>query len=53
MVCCPVKTVDGEIIGVIQVLNKRKKGRFTKDNLFFVESIATQGRCLNPKRPKY
>ncbi len=41
MVCCPVKTVDGETIGVIQVLNKNK-GRFTKDNLFFVESIATQ-----------
>ncbi len=41
MVCCPVKTVDGKTIGVIQVLNK-KKGRFTKDNLFFVESVATQ-----------
>ncbi len=41
MICCPVKTVDDETIGVIQVLNK-KKGRFTKDNLFFVESIATQ-----------
>ncbi len=41
MICCPVKTVDGSTIGVIQVLNKRK-GRFTKDNLFFAESIATQ-----------
>ena len=41
MICCPVKTVDGNIIGVIQVLNK-KKGRFTKDNLFFTEAIATQ-----------
>ena len=41
MICCPVKTVDGLTIGVIQVLNKRK-GRFTKDNLFFAESIATQ-----------
>ena len=41
MICCPVKTVDNETIGVIQVLNK-KKGRFTKDNLFFVESVATQ-----------
>ena len=30
MICSPVKTVDGKIIGVIQVLNK-KKGRFTKD----------------------
>ncbi len=41
MICCPVKTVDGITIGVIQVLNKRK-GRFTKDNLLFVESVATQ-----------
>ena len=41
MICCPVKTVDGLTIGVIQVLNKRK-GRFTKDNLFLAESIATQ-----------
>jgi len=41
MICCPVKTVGGNTIGVIQVLNK-KKGRFTKDNLFFVESVATQ-----------
>ena len=41
MICCPVKTVDGLTIGVIQVLNK-KKGRFTKDNLSFTESIATQ-----------
>ncbi len=41
MICSPVKTVDGKIIGVIQVLNK-KKGRFTKDNLNFVDAIATQ-----------
>ncbi len=41
MICCPVKTVDNQTIGVIQVLNKRK-GRFTKDNLLFVESVATQ-----------
>ena len=41
MICCPVKTVDNKTIGVIQVLNK-KKGRFTKDNLFFAESVATQ-----------
>ena len=41
MVCCPVKTVGGETIGVIQVLNK-KKGRFTKDNLTVVNAISTQ-----------
>ena len=41
MVCTPVKTVNGQIIGVIQILNK-KKGRFTKDNLNLVDAIATQ-----------
>ena len=41
MICCPVKTVGGETIGVIQVLNK-KKGRFTKDNLTVVDAISTQ-----------
>ena len=25
MICCPVKTVDDETIGVIQVLNKKKE----------------------------
>ena len=25
MICSPVKTVDGKIIGVIQVLNKKKE----------------------------
>ncbi len=41
MICCPIKTVNGLTIGVIQVLNK-KKGRFTKDNLLIVDLIATQ-----------
>ena len=41
MICSPVKTVGGKTIGVIQILNK-KKGRFTKDNLLFVELVATQ-----------
>ena len=41
MICSPVRTVNGKIIGVIQVLNKNK-GRFTKDNLEFVNSVATQ-----------
>ena len=40
MICCPVKTVDGLTIGVIQVLNKKREG--LQDNLFFAESIATQ-----------
>ena len=41
MICSPIKTVGNKTIGVIQILNK-KKGRFTKDNLLFVELVATQ-----------
>lgn len=37
----PIKTVKGEIIGVTQVLNK-KKGKFTKRDLFILEAMSTQ-----------
>ena len=41
VVCAPVRTVRGDVIGVIQILNK-KKGRFTKDDLEIVEAITLQ-----------
>ena len=41
MICVPIKTVKNEIIGVAQVLNK-KKGRFTKEDLGLLEAITTQ-----------
>lgn len=41
MICCPVKNFAGKTIGVIEVLNK-KVGRFTKDNLLFVEAAASR-----------
>ena len=41
IVCAPVKTVRNDIIGVIQILNK-KKGRFTKEDLEIVEAITGQ-----------
>ena len=41
ILCAPVKTVKGEIIGVIQLLNK-KKGRFTRKDLELIEAITTQ-----------
>ncbi len=41
IVCAPVRTVRNEIIGVIQILNK-KKGRFTKEDLEIVEAITGQ-----------
>ena len=41
IVCAPVRTVRNDIIGVIQILNK-KKGRFTKEDLEIVEAITSQ-----------
>jgi len=41
IVCAPVRTVRNDVIGVIQILNK-KKGRFTKEDLEIVEAITSQ-----------
>jgi adenylate cyclase len=41
IVCAPVRTVRNDIIGVIQILNK-KRGRFTKEDLEIVEAITGQ-----------
>ncbi|HEX9570381.1 MAG TPA: GAF domain-containing protein [Rhodospirillales bacterium] len=41
IVCAPVKTVKGEVIGVTQALNK-KNGQFTADDLNLLEAITTQ-----------
>ena len=41
ILCVPVRTVRGEVIGVAQTLNKRKGG-FTNDDLMLVEAINTQ-----------
>ena len=41
ILCAPVKTVKGEIIGVIQVLNK-KDGEFTDEDLDLLEAMTTQ-----------
>ncbi len=41
ILCAPVKTVKGEIIGVIQSLNK-KKGKFNKRDLSLMEAMTTQ-----------
>ena len=37
----PVRTVKGEVIGVAQILNK-KKGKFTQDDLGLLEAMTTQ-----------
>jgi len=41
IVCAPIRTVKGEIIGVAQVLNK-KDGTFTREDLKLLEAIAMQ-----------
>ena len=41
VLCAPVKTANGEIIGVVQTLNKIE-GQFTEDDLAFLKAMATQ-----------
>ena len=42
ILCVPIKTVKGEIIGVAQSLNKRK-GDFADEDLDILEAMTTQG----------
>ena len=42
ILCVPIKTVKGEIIGVAQTLN-RKSGRFTKKDLELLQAMTSQG----------
>jgi len=41
ILCAPIRTVKGEVIGVAQMLNKQK-GRFTKGDLYLLEAMTTQ-----------
>jgi adenylate cyclase len=42
ILCVPIRTVKGEIIGVAQTLNK-KAGRFTRQDLVLFEAMTSQG----------
>ena len=42
VLCVPLRTVKGSIIGVAQTLNK-KKGNFTRRDLTLLEAMTTQG----------
>ncbi|WP_373991864.1 GAF domain-containing protein [Duganella sp. BuS-21] len=42
ILCVPIKTVKGEVIGVSQTLNKRR-GKFTRGDLELLEALTTQG----------
>jgi len=41
VICAPIRTVKGEVIGVTQALNKHK-GRFTEDDLEMLEAMTMQ-----------
>ncbi len=41
ILCIPIKTIKGEVIGVMQVLNK-KNGEFDNKDLSFLEAMMTQ-----------
>jgi adenylate cyclase len=42
ILCVPIKTLKGEIIGVAQTLNKRK-GKFTRQDLHLLQAMTSQG----------
>ncbi len=41
LLCAPIRTVKGEVIGIAQVLNKQE-GQFTEDDLAVLEAMTTQ-----------
>jgi adenylate cyclase len=41
ILCAPIRTVTGEVIGAVQTLNK-KRGRFTNEDLKLLEAMSTQ-----------
>ncbi|MCH8240322.1 MAG: GAF domain-containing protein, partial [Proteobacteria bacterium] len=45
IVCAPVKTASGEVIGVTQALNK-KKGKFDQGDLDMLEAITSQAAVI-------
>ncbi len=42
ILCVPIKTLKGEVIGVAQTLNKRK-GKFTRQDLHLLQAMTSQG----------
>ncbi|MDP4027584.1 MAG: GAF domain-containing protein [Gallionella sp.] len=42
ILCVPIKTLKGEVIGVAQTLNKRK-GKFTPHDLHLLQAMTSQG----------
>ncbi len=42
VICAPVRTYKGEIIGVIQALNKKGGGKFAPEDMALLEAMTTQ-----------
>ncbi|GGF70040.1 hypothetical protein GCM10011332_25060 [Terasakiella brassicae] len=42
ILCAPVRTVKGDILGVAQTLNKNDGGQFSEDDLAIMQAITTQ-----------
>ena len=42
IMCAPIRTVKGQVIGVAQALNKKGGGKFTRDDLSLLEAMTTQ-----------
>jgi HD-GYP domain-containing protein (c-di-GMP phosphodiesterase class II) len=42
VICIPVKNHLGEIIGVLQVINKKGKDRFDEEDVVFLRALSTQ-----------
>ena len=51
ILCCPIRTVKGEILGVAQTLNK-KDGAFTDGDLALFEALTDQG-ALSLQRTQF
>lgn len=49
IICVPIRTVSGEVIGVTQALNKLE-GQFTDDDIDLIESISTQAATVLKNR---
>jgi len=45
ILCAPIRSTSGEVIGVIECLNKRK-GQFTADDLDLLEAVGTQAATV-------
>lgn len=46
--CAPLRTIQNEVIGVVQVLNHKGKNGFSPEHLIRMEAMAQQALALHP-----